>query len=210
LGVSDDTLYIIEVKAGELNAKHRRGAMKGLKDRIVETINEGSYQCHRALKYIHENDAPTFDYVENNKKETITIGKSKVQSYHKISVTFEHFSSISANLRQLIETGTLSADYKWTWIVSLYDLMVFADLIESESDFKEYLNYRLGLYERNDIEISDEIDILGFFMGNHFPMEDEKPDEIIHIVNYADEIENYYTKSGVGMHFLEKPKRKRD
>lgn len=54
LGVSSDTLYIIEVKAGELNPKHRRGAIKGLKDRLRKIINEGSYQCHRAMNYILE------------------------------------------------------------------------------------------------------------------------------------------------------------
>jgi hypothetical protein len=209
LGISNDTVYIIEVKAGELNAKHRRGAMKGLKDRIRETINEGSYQCHRALKYIEQMDKPDFTYVDGGKRETLTLDKSSIQSFNKISVTFEHFSSISANLRHLIESGVLSSDFKWTWIVSLYDLMIFADLIENEADYKEYLKNRLALYERKDIEISDEIDILGFFMGNNFPMGEESPDEIIHIVGYKDEIENYYNKSGVGMPLVNKPKRMR-
>lgn len=208
LGVSNDTVYIIEVKAGELNTKHRRGAMKGLKDRLEETINEGSYQCHRALKYIHDNPNPTFDYVEGGTRKTLSIDKSKIKSYFKISVTFEHFSSISANLKYLINSGVLSPDFKWTWIVSLYDLMIFADLIQSEVEFKEYLTHRIALYDRNDIEFMDEIDILGFYFENRFPLGQEKENELIHIVNYKDEIETYYTRTGVGIPRAIKPTKK--
>lgn len=57
LGIGKDTIYIIEVKAGELNKKHRRGAIKGLKDRLKDTVNEGSYQCHRAEKFIEDNES---------------------------------------------------------------------------------------------------------------------------------------------------------
>lgn len=209
LGVGSDTLYIIEVKAGELNKKHRRGAILGLKDRLKETVNEGSYQCYRAEKYINDTTVPEFRYTDNNQGKTLTIDKSKNYQTIKISVTYEHLSTVSVNLKYLIESGVLSAAYKWTWIVSLYDLMIFADLIESEADFKEYLQNRLGLYERNDIEFHDEIDILGYFFENKFPLKEEKENERIMMLSYKDEIETYYTRTGVGMPAVQKPKRKR-
>jgi len=209
LGVSNDTLYIIEVKAGELNKKHRRGAILGLKDRLKETVNEGSYQCYRAEKFISDNATPEFTYVDGNQRRTLTIDKSKNYQTVKISVTYEHLSTVSVNLKYLIESGVLSAAYKWTWIVSLYDLMVFADLIESEADFKEYLENRLGLYERNDIEVHDEIDILGYFFENLFPLKAEKENEKIFMFSYKDDIETYYTRKDVGMPGVIKPKRKR-
>lgn len=208
LGISSDTAYIIEVKAGELNTKHRRGALKGLKDRLKETINEGSYQCHRALKFIEENDNPTFEYVDGGVRKSLTIDTSVIQNYFKISVTFEHFSSIAANLKYLINSEVLSSDFKWTWVVSLYDLMIISDLIESESDFQEYLENRISLYERNDIEFSDEIDILGFFFDGNFPLADEKKNEMVHIFGYKDQIDDYYTKVGVGMPNAQKPSKK--
>lgn len=208
LGVSGDTGYIIEVKAGELNVKHRRGALKGLKDRLKETINEGSYQCHRALTYIQDNDLPTFEYIEANSRKTLSIDKSVVQNFIKISVTFEHFSAISTNLKYLINSGILSPEFKWTWVVSLYDLMIFTDLIENEEDFREYLKYRMALYDRDDIEFSDEIDILGYFIEGNFPLAEEKEDELIHILGFSDNIDAYYTKSGVGMPGIEKPSKK--
>lgn len=111
--------------------------MKGLKDRLEDTINEGSYQCHRALNYITGNPRLSFECVENGIRKILTIDKTDIQSYFKISVTYEHFASISANLKYLIEAGILSPDFKRTWIVSLFDLMIFSDLVETETDFKE-------------------------------------------------------------------------
>ncbi len=207
LGISENTIYIIEVKAGELNTKHRRGAMKGLKDRLKETINEGSYQCHRAQKHINENDTPTFEYIEDGIRKTISLNKINPKKINKISVTFEHFGSISANLKYLINSNILSSDFKWTWIVSLYDLMIFSDLIENENDFEEYLENRINLYDRNDIVFSDEIDILGFYLNGEFPLEKEKKNRITHIANSKTEIDEYYTMNGVGI-FKKKPKKK--
>ncbi|MBS1781112.1 MAG: hypothetical protein JST70_17430 [Bacteroidetes bacterium] len=209
LGISSDTAYVIEVKAGELNLKHRRGALKGLKDRLEETINEGSYQCYRAVKYIEDNATPTFTYVEGAARKTLVLDKSNIKTYQKISVTFEHFSSISANLRYLINSGVLSPVYKWAWIVSLYDLMVFADLITSEDDFKEYLQYRIGLYEREDIKFYDEVDILGFFFDGNFPLGEEKKDQMNTIVGFSGEIDSYYTSKELIGKTKDKPERRK-
>ncbi len=210
LGIGNDTLYIIEVKAGELNKKHRRGAILGLKDRLKETVNEGSYQCYRAEKFIIENTTPEFTYVVSNQRNSLVIDKSKNYQIIKISVTYEHFATVSVNLKYLVEAGVLSDAYKWTWIVSIFDLMIFADLIENEDDFKEYLQNRLGLYERNDIEFIDEIDILGFFFENKFPLPPEKDNEKILMISYDDEIESYYNRKNAGIPGVIKPKRKKN
>lgn len=207
LGISNETLYIIEVKAGKLNKKHRLGAIKGLKDRLSETINEGSYQCHRALQYINESDNPKFEYNDEGTRKTLTIDKSHLKKKYKISVTLEHFSFISANLKYLIESNILSPDYKWAWIISLYDLMIFADVIENELDFQEYLENRIALYNRNDVEFVDEIDILGCFLKGNFPLKQEKDNEKQLIIGFKDIIDKYYEDIDAGIAKVLKPKR---
>lgn len=208
LGVSDKAIYVIEVKAGQLNKKHRRGALKGLKERLEEIVNEASYQCHRAKEYIEENDTPTFEYVRDGGRHTLEVDKGDEKPIYKISITYEHLSNISINQKYLIESGILLDKYKWTWTLSLYDLMVFSELIESEDDFIEYITHRLGIYDRNDIQFQDEIDILGYFFEGKFPLDEEKENEVIQIASFKDEIEDYYTKKGVGIPDIEKPKRK--
>ncbi len=208
IGVGVGTIYIIEVKAGQLTTKHRRGALKGLKDRIKETINEGSYQCHRALQYIINNESPSFNFVSDGKSDQLTINKSPSTKFIKISVTFEHYSVISINLKELIDSGLLNPDYKRTWIVSLNDLMVFSDIIETEQDFLDYLHYRIDLYERSDITFVDEIDILGFFLDGNFPLKPFKQDENNIVTGYSKVIDDYYTKLNLSPATQLKPKRK--
>jgi hypothetical protein len=209
LGIGGDTLYVVEVKAGELNKKHRRGAILGLKDRLKETINEGSYQCHRAEKFINDNESPKFQYTDGGQRKWLIIDKTKDYEVIKISVTYEHFSTVAVNLKYLIESGVLSPAYKWAWIVSLFDLMVFADLIESETDFKEYLQHRFLLYERNDIEFHDELDILCFFFNDGFPLQAEKEGIYINMFSFRDEIDTYYTRKDLAVPGIHKPIRKR-
>jgi hypothetical protein len=199
LGISQDAVYIIEVKAGLLNDKHRRGALKGLKLRLEQTVAEGSYQGHRALTYIQENDAPQFTYSANQTRNTLTIDKSQIKAYYKITVTLEHLSAVAANLKHLITAGILGKEYKWSWVVSLFDLMVFADLIPDEDSFRLYLENRLAVYDRDDIEFSDELDVLGYFMDGNFPLKPVVEGEHIQIVNFSSEIDEYYERKGVGM-----------
>ncbi len=209
LGISDNTIYIIEVKAGQLNTIHRRGDLKGLKDKLTEIINVGSYQCHRALKYITEGNNPEFVYKDGDSKNTLKINTSNITEIFKISVTFEHFSYISANLKHLINVGILNSDYKWAWIISIYDLMIFSELIESEDDFIEYLKNRIALYDRNDVEFTDEINLLGYFLEGNFPIISEKNNEIHFIENSKDKIDNYYSNLEAGLSDVLKPKRKK-
>lgn len=207
LGMSADSLYLIEVKAGELNVKQRRGFLKGLKDRIADTIAEGSSQCTRALRYIDEAAVPSFSYAEGGTRHTLNIDRARFRHRYKITVTFEHYSAVSVNLQELIETGILSNEYKWVWVVSLYDLMVFADLLTSETDLQDYLAFRIPIYERQDIQFIDEVEILGFFLdGLQLPDKDDR-NRTTMTGGYADEIEEYYEKHALGMPST-KPRRK--
>lgn len=205
LGINDDTIYIIEVKAGELNDKHRRGALKGLKDRMEETISEGSYQSHRAKNYIETSENPIFEYVKDNKRESILIENVENYKIYKITVTFEHFAGLSINLKYLVESGILKEEYKWAWIVSIFDLMVFKDLLNGEDDFNEFLDNRLSMYERKDVTFMDEIEILGFYLKGNFPLPAEDVKKHILMIGFMEDIDNYYTKSGVGMIDIPKP-----
>lgn len=205
LGKSEKAIYIIEVKAGELNKKHRRGALKGLKDRLSETINAGSYQCERAKKYIQSNDNPEFTYAADGGSHVIQIDKSKEKKIFKITVTFEQLGFISANLKMLVNNGVLKPDYKWSWIVSLYDLMIFADTLEGEDQFIEYLTHRLELYDRDDVRFFDEIDLLEYFLENDFPIPNQEENKVLLIDSGSKKIDEYFGKKSLGFPMNPKP-----
>ncbi len=142
------------------------------------------------------------------KNNLLVIDKSKPKNIIKISVTYEHFSTVAVNLRYLIDSGVLSSITNGHGSFLFYDLMIFSDLIEGEIDFKEYITNRFKLYERSDIQFADEIDILGYYFDGNFPLPPEKKDEMISIVGYKDDIDKYYNRKDVGMPGGTKPKKK--
>lgn len=159
LGVGKDAIYLIEIKAGELNESARRGAIKSLTNTLRETVGYAAFQSYRAEKTIRESERPCF--VAKDGKEVI-IDKHK-KSY-RISVSLDHLGGLMTNLYDLKELDIIAKDIDFAWAVSLYDLMIFSEILENEGDFKEYLDQRINLYKRSNIEIPDEISLLGYFL----------------------------------------------
>jgi hypothetical protein len=207
LGVSTDGIYIVEVKAGEYNTKIRRGALKGLKDKLKETVGKGTQQCHRAWQYIQDTASPTLTYAQGGTRHTLTIDKAKLPAIYRITVTFEQLSIVGLHLRELIEAGIVDQTFADTWIVSIYDLMVFRDLIASEAEFTDYIHNRMSLYQREDIVFLDEIDVLGFYFDGGFPLPAPKADQVITMTGYDKEITEYYSQKDMGLP-VQKPVRR--
>lgn len=202
-----DFIYIIEVKAGELATKHWRGALKGLKDRLSETLGEGSYQCHRAFNYIMNTDRPHFNYSDNGRINELLIDKSQIRGCYKITVTYEHFGALALNLQALIDSNIINVSYKDAWFISLFDLMVFADLIEGEEQLKDYLEQRSILSNRVDVVMIDEIDVLGLYLDSKLPLSDLDSDSVKFIINSNERIDEYYNNLIVGFPNVEKPRK---
>lgn len=156
LGVSEKAIYIIEVKAHELSYKDRVG-LKGAKDKFKASVLEACRQCFRATKYICDTDQPQF----NTKQGTIMIDKSK--PIYKIAITFQQYSSLIGQMDKLVESELMEDQYRDTWIVSLFDLMVVSDTLKSEDDFLSYLDVHRTI-NTNHSTYYDELDILGQFL----------------------------------------------
>ena len=58
----------------------------------------------------------------------------------------------------------LKEEYRDTWIVSLFDLMVVADFIEDEEEFIKYLNMHNEIYRKGFV-FTDEIELLNGFLN---------------------------------------------
>jgi len=157
LGVSDNATYVIEVKAHELSHKDRVG-LNGAKEKFQYSVYEACDQCKRAKTYIENADASSFSCAGS------IIQVDKTKPVYKIAVTFQHYSTLLGHIDKLIEAGMLEDCHRDTWIVSLFDLMVFADFIESEDELITYLEMHKNIYLNHSM-FSDEIDLLNGFIN---------------------------------------------
>lgn len=182
LGVSDNNVYVIEVKAHELTLKDKAG-IKGLKDKFESSVTTGSYQSNRATEYIKNSPNPIF----SSGGQQIHVDKSK--NIYKIVVTFQHFSDLLGDFNELIKSKLMEENYKDIWIVSLFDLMVIADYTKDESEFIEYLELHKKVHEQN-IKYVDELDLYGDFLEGNLKWHiAAKPSMII---GYTDFFDNDY------------------
>jgi len=200
LVVTDKANYIIEMKAGGLSAPSKRGALKSLMGQLSDTIGYGAYQSYRAYKYILDTDNNSF---VDNQGNTVKVDKSK--KIFRITITLEHLSGFISNLHELKTLGIVKPDVEFAWNCSLFDLMIFSEIIENEDDFLDYLEQRIPLFTNPKINVDDEIDLLGTFLKNG-KLIDEKL--LKNTTNYiiskcAQEIDDYFERGG------KKPTKKR-
>lgn len=195
---SNNAIYLVEMKSGSLNSAAKRGALKSLTGKLREVVGYGAYQNFRALEYILNTTKPVF---KTSDGEEITIDKTK--RIFRITITFEHLAGLIAYMYDLKELGVIDNNVDFAWTCSIFDLMIFSDILESENDFIDYLELRIKLYQRPEMTILDEIDLLGYFLEENLEFDESMIKDLTHfqLNGFADEINNYFEKSGV------KPKR---
>ena len=181
LGVSDKAVYIIEVKAHELSYKDRV-KLDGAKGKFKASVAEACKQCCRAANFIRDSIKPEFGTQEG----AVIIDKKK--PIYKIAVTFQHFSSLLGQMDKLVTAGLMKERFRDTWAVSLFDLMVVADFVESEDEFLSYLDMR-KIINTNHSTFHDELDLLEQFLNESLAdkVNTDKPMEIIGGSKHIDE-----------------------
>jgi len=157
LGVSDKAIYIIEVKAHELSYKDRV-RLNGAKNKFKSSVAEACKQCCRSVDFIKGSAKPEF----GTQQGAVLIDKTK--PIYKIAVTFQHYSSLLGQMDKLVTTGLMEGRFRDTWVVSLFDLMVVADFIESEDEFLSYLDMR-KIINTNKSTFFDELDLFSQFLN---------------------------------------------
>lgn len=166
LGVSDKATYVIEVKAHELQYKQkvRTGTFKS---KFKDSVTVACFQCNRAKNFIETNENPLFSSEGN----VVFVDKSK--PIYKIAVTFQHFSSLLGDFEILKSVGLMEEEYRDTWVVSLYDLMVIADYCDDENEFVDYLNMHNEIQKKN-IKWIDELELYEGYINQNLKQQVNK------------------------------------
>ncbi len=193
LVISEKANYLIEMKAGGLSAPAKRGALTSLMGQLKETVGYGAYQSFRALTFITENDSPEF---YTDKGEIVTIDKSK--DTYRITITLEHLADLVAYMYDLKELGIIERNVDFAWTCSIFDLMVFSELLEDETDFIDYLKKRVPLYQRPELDFQDELDLLGHFLEDDLNFDENLIAKLktFRLNKYSIDIDDYFQKGG--------------
>lgn len=203
LGIGNEETYLIEIKAGELNEDARKGGIGNLLSRLRKNVGEGANQSERALTHIRQGSGIFKD------SKGIEVSVNPQHKIYKIIVTLDTFSGVLTKISMLERTQVFKKSDEFPWIVNIYDLMIFGDILETKTDFNEFLDKRLALNEWGAFVSHDELYMLGHFLENDliFNNNSKKFDHFT-LGNHNQDIDNYYYAQQMGMK-VEKPKRKK-
>lgn len=170
LGESNSATYIIEVKAHELSHKDKV-RIKGLMDKVKDSINIALYQCNRSEKHILDEDG-----LFRAKNSTITINKTR--PIYKIVVTFQQFTMFLTDCESYKKMGLLDPSIDDALVISLFDLMTILENMKEEQEFIQYLDIRKEV-SKNKMLYCDELDLFEYFKEGMLDKAVKKPGAFI-------------------------------
>ena len=188
LGVSNSATYIIEVKAHELSHKDKI-RIKGLMDKVKDSINIALYQCNRSEKHILDEDG-----LFRAKNSTITINKTK--PIYKIVVTFQQFTMFLTDCESYKKKGLLDPSIDDVLVISLFDLMTILENMKDEQEFIQYLDIRKEV-NKNKLLYCDELDLFEYFEEGMLSEAIKKPGAFIMPITPSKLDEKYLCNSFV-------------
>jgi len=195
LGIGNNDTYLIEIKAGELNEAAKRGAVESLVNGIKKNVGKGISQSERAAAFIREEEAPVFKI--NHNKATITVDKTK--KIHRILVTLDSFLGLLTMINTLESASVVEKKDDFPWIIHIYDLMVFAEIISSEQDFTDYLEKRIPLNNWKAFTTHDELNLLGCFLEDDLIFKKQvRHLDSFTLGHYLHDIDAYFYKKQTG------------
>lgn len=126
------------------------------------------------------------------------IAIDKASKFFRITITLEHLADLIAYMYDLKEIGVIDKNVDFAWTCSLFDLIIFAEIIENEVDFLDYLEKRIPLYQRAELHFSDEIDLLGHFLEHDLEFDEEMISKLtfFRLNKFSEDIDNYFERGG--------------
>jgi hypothetical protein len=199
LGISENATYIIEVKAGVAEKETKRGAIKTVKSDLRKIVGDAICQSYRA--YRHTTKSSNSFFTDKDGNNILPINREKV---FRISISFSYVGGIISSLNTLKEFDVIDKRAEFAWTVNIFDLIPFSELIESESQFIDYLSKRIPMYEDKRLSSVDEINMLGLYFDDDLKIRPAfKNSDFVQLNGYNDEIDKYFDFGG------NKPKKKK-
>ena len=202
----EDTLFLVETKAGILSDPARRGAPQRMLKDLEELLANAFRQGLRAKQYIASTPTPVFATRDG---ATATLDRAAINQIFVISVVLDDLFTFTTVLAETAKLG-IFPDGDLPWAVSLGDLMVISDLVEYPSQFIHYLRRRQEINRSDLLFTMSELDWFGKYLDDGLVVKGAPNGATrINVASYTTEIDEWYRhQSGERTTYTEKPQQK--
>jgi hypothetical protein len=192
--IYDKVLFIIEAKGQRITQRAKKGYIDRTEKHIEEIVQESYEQGIRTLKYIEESEVAVF---KTKKREQILINRKDFDEIVIISLTLEPVGNMSMSIKASNELGFFK-DEHFPWIISIYDLVVLADLFDNPFLLVHYIKRRNKFLSHKILSTYEELDLVSYFLSNGLNIDhtlkdaEEKNVSWIEFMPDTDAINDYY------------------
>jgi hypothetical protein len=169
LGRYDSLVFLIEAKGADVTEPARRGAPDRLRRDLEEVIAKSHAQAVRAKAYLSGRPEARFRRAHGGPDVLIPV--DTVRDVILISVSLAPLGHLTGLLHADSALGFFR-DGEYSWVVSLYDLMVITDVIDLPPVFPHYAKRRVHTARLGLLKALDELDIFSYYLAEGLYLDD--------------------------------------
>jgi hypothetical protein len=196
IAIYDGIAFLIEVKGADITAPARRGAPDRLRRDLEEVIAESHSQALRTKDYISSKREAVFRRADGAPDFIIPAA---VREVIMISVSLATLGHLTALLHADSDIGFFR-NGEYSWVVSVYDLIVIGDIIDLPPMFPHYVMRRVHTAHQGVLEAHDELDIFGYYLKEGLYIDDIAAElqagegkAGMGLLSYTDQFDEYYS-----------------
>jgi len=205
----DRVLIIIETKGISISDKAKRGHELKMKDHVRDIIKKSYEQAKRTYNFILENENAEF---RTKKREKFIVKSSDFDDVIFVSLNLEPLGSWSMQVKATNEIGYFQPNH-FPLIISLYDLVIFTDIIDNPILFFQYIKKRKEFLSEGKFNVWEELDLFGHYIEGGLrvnslkEMTEKENITVLHMDITTDKFNDYYMQeAGRRIGRISKPK----
>lgn len=190
LVIFNDTLLIIEVKAGSFIYTSALTDYKGHINSFKTLIEKADHQCDRTKEYIEKNEISNIYTKQRDLK--LELDTRNYSEIYCLCVTVDNFNTFTAKAEKInfikLKSNSIS--------LSIDDLRIYRDIFDNPLQFMHYLKERRNATECPSLALNDEIDHLGMYLERNLYTWDAKEVEVgtkLMGIGFRVELDNYFS-----------------
>lgn len=162
--IYDDHLIVIEVKAGAFTHTPPSTDFPAYIKSLDALLRSPSAQTSRFCDYLQS--APQVVIYDSEHREIAVLAHSNFRYVTRCCITLDQLTEFAARAENLHEIGVNVGNFP-VWTISVDDLRVFADVINSPLVFCHFLEERARAFLSPALQTDDELDHLALYLAHN-------------------------------------------
>jgi hypothetical protein len=153
---------VVEAKSERIADSARRGAAETLKSVYGTLVNEPAEQAERLAKLLE--DGQGIRRFQTKKEGEFELDLSKIRRAICVSITLDWIPATTLCWRRLVESGLVQSDKRVSLNLTLSDLLVVLEVLDSPATLLHYF-WRRSEWEAHVLYLGDEMDLLVYYLS---------------------------------------------